>query len=447
MRRLSMVLTDWSDGVLRWVIRLAIIAVPVVLILGSGAVVGLASVWILGLGLQTIERVGRAARPPLSFCLPGFRESLRRRYFGGATMTGLGVSLFVLGLGLWSHRRGSWGTDGNLTYACLQVIGGFLVGMAIGLIVGTPRLILSRLAWNVLMLLSIPLLLAAAAVFPILVEYPIIGIPVCAGMCVFVWLQLGEKAILKRGHRMIIEDALEQRAESGGTRTAPGWVDSLFRERMDHRQYLKAGRYVWGGLYEAFGSLFSYWKWILLAVVITSLVLGLVGNEMGGVAAVICFGFAVRLIRLPVASPVLRPGGRRERYYATFVTALAAAVLLIGAAAAVVVLCRVSAVFLGANLFRGGDHPPDHQSMGLIVLLLPCLLVPAALGIQLMQQEGRGVTWIPWTLSFASVTLLWFWRSTWPEYLRLWFVIAMFVFGWVFFLLTLRAACRRWDLG
>jgi hypothetical protein len=220
-----------------------------------------------------------------------------------------------------------------------------------------------------------------------------------------------------------------------------------FASKMDRRQDLRAGRYIWGGLYEAFGSLFSYWKWVLLAVVATGLVLGLVGDEMAGVIAVICFGFAVRLIRLPVASPVLRPGGRRERYYATFATALAAALLLIGAAAAVVLLSRASAVFLGASLFRGGDHPAAYQSMGLIALLLPCLLVPAALGIQLMQQEGRGITWIPWTLLFASVTLLWFWRSTWPEYLRLWFVMAMFVFGWVFFLLTLRAACRRWDLG
>ena len=165
-----------------------------------------------------------------------------------------------------------------------------------------------------------------------------------------------------------------------------------------------------------------------------------------GTLAVICFGFAVRMIRLPVASPVLRPGGRRERYYATFATGLAAALLLIGAATAVVVLSRVPAVFLGASPFRSGDHALGYRSMGLTALLLPCLLVPMALGIQLMQQEGRGITWIPWILLFASVTLLYFWRSTWPEYLRLWLVAAIFVFGWVFFLFTLRTACRRWDL-
>ncbi len=442
-----MILADWRDHVPRWVFWALVVGVPLVWMLGPTALILIGAFVFLPVGLLTVGRLGDAAKTPLSFCLPGFREALRGRYFRAAAVVGLGVCLFTLGQVVSFRRPEGWMVAGDLTDVCLQIIGGFLVGMAIGLTVGTPRLILSRLVWSVLLLLSIPLLVLAVVAFSAFVEYPTVGIPVCAGLCVFVWLQMGEKAVLKRGHRMLIEDAMEQRAEGGGARTAPAWADSLFRARMDHRQYLQAGRYVWGSLYEAFGSLFSYWKWILLAIVATGLILGLVGNEMAGVIAVIFFGFAVRLIRLPVASLVLRPGGRRERYYATFATALAAALLLIGAAAAVVVLSRVPAVFLGASFLKSGDHALSYRSMGLIALLLPCLLVPAALGIQLMQQEGRGITWIPWTLLFASVTLLYFWRSTWPEHLRLWFLTAIFAFGWVFFLFTLRAACRRWDLG
>jgi hypothetical protein len=447
MRRQSMVPTDWREHVPRWLFWAVISTVPLAWMSGPTVLIFVGPFVFLPFGLLTVGRLGDVAKTPLSFCLPGFRESLRGRYFRAAALVGLGVGLFTGGQVVSFHRPEGWRVAGDLTDVCLRIVGGFLVGMAVGLMVGTPRLILSRLVWSVLLLLSIPLLVGAVVAFSVLVEYPTVAIPVGAGLCVFVWLQLGEKAIVKRGHRMIIEDALEQRAEGGGTRTAPGWADSLFRERMDHRQYLKTGRYIWGGLYEAFGSLFSYWKWILLAVVATGLILGLVGHEMAGVIAIICFGFAVRLIRLPVASPVLRPGGRRERYYATFATALAAALLLLGAAAIVVVLSRVSAVFPGANLFRSGDQALVYRSMGLIALLLPCLLVPVALGIQLMQQEGRGITWVPWTVLFASVTLLYFWRNTWPESLRFWFLMAIFVFGWVFFLFTLYAACRRWDLG
>ena len=85
------------------------------------------------------------------------------------------------------------------------------------------------------------------------------------------------------GNRCADGTSVPQQAEAGVAKTAPPWVDNLFRERMNQQHYLKVGRYAWGGPYEAFGPLFSYWKWILFAPMTAALVLSLTGQEMAGI--------------------------------------------------------------------------------------------------------------------------------------------------------------------
>lgn len=449
-----MVLTDGSDSVWRWVFRVAITGIPVVLILGRTAVVIAGSLAIVILGMLAIGRLGDMAKTPFSFCLPGFRESLRRWYFSTAAVMGLGTCVFGLGQALLFSRREGLAGAGDSIYAYLQAVSGFLVGLAIGLIVGTPRLVLSKAAWGILTLLSIPLFLVAVVTVPAFVEYPLIGIPVCTALCGFVWFRLGNLACVKRGHRRIIAYAAEQEREtateswthSGDVVTVPLWAESLFCGWMQSRPYLSAGRYIWGALYEAFGLWFSYWESILFAVAAAALVLGLLGGQVAPTIALICLVFADRAVRLPVTSTLLLPGGRREKCYAIFATALAASLLLLGAAVVVVVLARVGVLLVSGAFPDGADGPADRTT-SLAGLFLPCVLVPTILSMHVMREDGRGIAWVPGTLLFASVTLLAFWRSTWPEELRLWFLAAIFVFGWVFFLVTLWAAYRRWDLA
>jgi hypothetical protein len=455
---MRMVLADWRKNVLRWVFWAIIAGVPLVWMRGARALFVVGPIVLLLSGWSVVGRLGEGAKTPLSFCLPGFRESLRRRYFSGAAAVGLAGALFALELNLFLTRREVGFDGGALTGVGLQVVNGFLVGMAVALVAGTPRLILSRWAWNVLMLLSIPLVLMAIVAFPAFIAYPTVGIPVCGGLCLFVWLQLGDKAVLKRGHRMIIEDAIERGHEtptkngmawwatSRDAVTVLAWVEGLFRERMQNHPYFSVERYVWGTLYETFGPWLSYWAWILFALAGTALILALFGNGIAPSLALLYFVFLDRTIRLPMTSTLLLPGGRSEKCHATSAKALAASLLLGGAAVAAAVLARIGVLLVSAALPGGTDGLPDIL-MGMAGLLLPCVWLPTILAMELMREGGRWIASIAWVLLFASLMLIPFWRSAWPDWWAFVLLAAMSVFGWAFFLLTLRAACRRWDMG
>ena len=187
MRKLSvnLVLTDWRDHIPLWVFWAVVCGIPLVWMRGLGTLFVVGPLVLLSFGLLAVGRPGQVAKTSLSFCLPGFRESLRRRYFVGAAVTGLAGALLALALNLPLSHQERWPAGGDLTDMYLQVVSGFLVGMAVALVLGTPRLILSRLAWKVLMLLSIPLFLIGVVAIPALVEYPAAGIPVCGGICLF----------------------------------------------------------------------------------------------------------------------------------------------------------------------------------------------------------------------------------------------------------------------
>ncbi len=250
----------------------------------------------------------------------------------------------------------------------------------------------------------------------------------------------------KRGRETATESATHWWAHFANAVTVPPWAECLFRGWMQSRPYLGAGRYIGGALHGAFGPWLSYRESILFGLAAAALVLGLFGNEIAPSIALLYFVFAHRVIRLPVRSTLLLPGGRREKCYATFAAALGASLLLLGAALAVVVLARVGVLLVSAVFPEGGEGLA-HGSTGLAGIFLPFVLVPTTLGLQLTREEGGWITWTALTLSTASLFLILFWPSAWPDRLALALLAALFVFGWVFFLLALRAACRRWDMG
>ncbi len=55
---------------------------------------------LLSLGVARGRRQGEVADKPLSFSLPGFRESLRRRFFMAGGLTGLAGAWLVVSQGL-----------------------------------------------------------------------------------------------------------------------------------------------------------------------------------------------------------------------------------------------------------------------------------------------------------------------------------------------------------
>jgi hypothetical protein len=449
--------TDRSGGIFWWVFLVAILGIPRVWTRGPAEVITVGAIGILVLGLPMMGRLGYVAQAPFTFCLPGFRESLRRRCFGRAAVMGLGGALFALSLSPQIHKAAE---GGDLTYLCLQVVCGFLVGMTAALLIAASRFILPRLDWGIAVLLGISLVVIAPVFMLIMgspVAYSTIAIPISAALCVFVWLRLGNRACLQRGHRMLIADAAQRRrgtapehatkwwAHHADVVTVPPWAESLFRGRMKGRRYLGAGRYLCGSLYEAFGPWFSYWESILFGIAAAALALGLMGSAIAPTIALLYFVFAYRVIRLPLTSTLLLPGGRKEKCHATLVAALAASLLLLGAAVAVVVLARVGVLLLSAAFPEGG-HGLPHGTAGLAGIFLPFVLVPTTLVIQLTREEGR-ITSIALIVSTASLFLILLWPSAWPDWLALALLAALFAFGWVFFLFALRAACRRWDMG
>ena len=390
---------------------------------------------IIFLGMGMVERPGDAAKAPFCFCLPGFRESLRRRYFIAAAVMGLGVALFPLVLTLFLDGREKLADYLSVVHVCLQMVSGFLLGMAIGLTIGTPRLILSRLAWNLLMLLAIPLVLAAVVAFTAFIEYPILGIPPGLALCVFVWSRLGDMQQLRQGHRAMIEDAWEQQAEVGVTKTASPQVDGAFRGLMARRRRSDAMRYVWGSLYRTFGMTLSRGKWTIVLVFVCVVVLGYVPEWLVR-AAFVGAGLAATGLHLPVTFDGLwLPVGRRERCYATMATAVAASLLLIVAATVLTVLSWLFSPFM-PDLFGGDLHyvPMDVRMIG-----LPPLLVPWVFAIRLLAYRFRFAETIAgWVVMAAAILFFLFGGREWLERIDGAAAIRILAGGWASFLLALR---------
>ncbi|MEN6574737.1 MAG: hypothetical protein ABFD90_00230 [Phycisphaerales bacterium] len=444
---MKIMLIDWDDGVRRWVSRIAIMGVPLALILEQSVlpavVVGalLVMVLLMSLGVDRIRRQNNVADKPFSFCLPGFRESLRRRLFATAAIMGLALSIYPLVPCLLIRFRDPV-PDTNPLGLVLSTVAAFLMGMVIALVMGAFRFVLSRLAWDLLMLLSIPLFLAAVAAFCVFVEYPLVGIPLCAGACVFVWFGLGDLRRVKRGHRILVDAALDRRAQVGVTKTASPWVEGLFRRPMEHRSRFQTGRYVWGSLYRAFGLVFSYWIWILVSIAGCALVLGYFGIW----SATAAFGIlAVSAVHRPVVfDGIWLPLGRKERRHATIAVAVAVWLLCIGAAG-LVTICS-----WGFSLLLSGSAGAAYAGIDPKCIYLVCALVPWALAWRLFRlthfRVADAIAWGTATIGTVVLGLLMLGRVTWPKPAEPILFLAGLIGGWAFFLLALREACMRASL-
>ena len=412
------------------------IGIVVVWAVRPAALISLVAIMIVPLSVPLAGRPEDVARASFSFCLPGFRESLRRRFFVGATAMGLAISVPLLWLALPLHQRQELTGYVDVADTGLRVVGIFFIGMTIGLMtMGSLRLALSRLAWSILMLMAIPLVPAAVVLFVVFIEHPLIGIPSCLALCVFVWFRLGDMRQVKRGHRAIVEDALEQRAQVGVTKTASPQVDSLFHGLMAHRRRFDTIRYIWGSLYRAFGMVFSRWVRMIVLAVVCVVVLGYAPEWLVR-AAFMGVGLAAARLHLPVTFDGLwLPVGRRERCYATMATAVVASLLLLVAA---VVLTVLSWLFspLMPDFFGGDLHyaPIDVRMIG-----LPPLLVAWVFAVRLFSYRFTFVdTMTGWLVVAVVILFFLFGGREWLEWIDGAAAIRILAAGWASFLLALR---------
>ncbi|MHC4745509.1 MAG: hypothetical protein ACYS8Z_26645 [Planctomycetota bacterium] len=393
---------------------------------------------LMWLSHQVVHTQREAAGKPFSFCLPGYRESLRKLNVTGAALSGMGFGLMFTAYA-WLL------VEGALFEIILRAAGGFCVGITCILASGnTLRFSLSRLGWGIIMLLSPALFVGGVlAIFyafeHAIAWYPLI--PLSLVFSVLVLRGLGDMERLRCGHRMIVEDAMEARVLAGYKKTVSPCVEDLFVRCMERA---KAGRHIPGGLYRTFGEILSHWLWIVVSIVVGALLLCYTNKWMAELAFVV-IGAAAFRIDLPVRSDILFPEGRRERYRASIAVAIGASLLLVAAAAGVTALSWLYAMFMPE--MKG--HPCEAIPFGLVYL--PCVLAPGFFALQLLGLKAQAIAVIhvvAITVVFAgSVINLNLEGCTWPEYTRGVLFSSVFFGGWIAFLLTSRLVCSRWSLS
>lgn len=382
-------------------------------------------------------KVGELTQTTLSFCLPGLRESLRKLFFSFAVAFGL---TFCLGWMLIGFEPGQshGATNSVWTYAVLSALGSFLLGMAGSLAVSVLRFVLHPLAWGILALLSIPLGLIGFYCVLALCEYPFVAIPISATVLVFFWVRLGNMACVRRGHRAILDEAMDPRVLVGFKRPAPAWVDHLFLGRAEQCCPLGLGRHIWASFYRAFGSVLTYWKWILGGAVLASVALGLMPRSVVEVMFV-CLGLGAATMNLPVTSSLLLPAGRRERFWGSVAAGIAMSFLLLVVAAIIGGVAEIVALRFGVGASDVG--------LRIASAWLACVLVPWTCAGRL---GGSGVLRIA---SGSGVTLAWLFALVLcgqffdffalPTPRRYLVLASVLVCGWAVFVLTLRQGGAR----
>jgi hypothetical protein len=448
---MSIVLIDRSNGILRWmterILVAAVISIPLALVMGRGAALFVGMLLIVLLSSEMALRLAGVVGKPVSFCLPGFRESLRRRYFYVALLMGLGVSIIPLSTEVFLPFSHEYTTALDLLGVCLEMMAAFLLGMVGCLTLGAYRIIFPRSVWHVLMFLAVLLPLGVPWVFGWAFEYPLISGPVCALACVLIWFRLGNMARVKETQRRTIEDARGEQTRIGTAQApAPPGVDDSFRREMERRRYFGVTRYICGSFYETFGWLLSKWKWILAGVVAAAIVANFVRSGVIEFMFVLSGFFVAGGLLSPTTFTLLVPGGRKERYWATLALAVVGSLLLVGIAGSIALLSEVFAIFLAAAFSWGNTHGLLFGQMGPAVVLLPCLLVPVALGVGLIDHKHEMISEVFGGLVLISLVLTPLWYRRRPDLLGRELFAGVFVFGCIFFLFTLRAACRRWDV-
>lgn len=374
-----------------------------------------------------------------SFCLPGYRESLRRCYFIAATYVGLGAVPFGLLL-CWidlsvQHAFSVMGI-------VVRILGAFFVGAAAYLCIGVDfRFVVSRLVWNLLRLLSIPLFLIAVIILSALIEYPALGILLGLALCVFMWFRLGDVACVRRGHRMIVQDALERQAQVGVTRTVSPAVEGLFLRLVKSVRGSMTATHLWGGLYRTFGLILSYWKWLLFSIVCAALVLGYTGESNAFVA----LGLVALVVRLPIFSGMLLPEGRKEKPRLAIAVAVVTTVWLMVMASLVVALswCLVG--------YMPHAFGTDYAGLDPWNIALPSALVPWLFVLQLLfAEELNSMSTIAPLIAAVSMTIVALFAPqilTWIGISRVIVFGVILISGWAFFLPILRRVCTSGDLS
>ena len=344
------------------------------------------------------------AAKPLSFVLPGYRESLRTLTFSRAVRWGVAFSLWAFSLSwsrllffweirqIWAHRLAdlppgvSLPVKPGIAEMSLGAVGGFLGGMALCFGSTISSLAEFRRSWRGLLFVGLeiamfPALLWFAWSEHVFLVWPIL-IPLSIFYIVYFWVRLGDYDWVKRGHRAMIANAIEGPSPIVthvrydrliARRRSERRIERLFLGQMRGTSASSIGRYVWAWLYCTFGLILPYWRWLAIPLLVGVVVLGWTSRSLTEVVLLTVGGLVTADI-LPDTSNMLWPESRRQRYAVAVIAAAFTTALLMTSSAAIGVSSWLLAAVAPPISWR--MHHLQYAGIPVASLWLICLPVP-----------------------------------------------------------------------
>jgi len=422
---------------------------------GKGQFIGLVALAFVIGGLLATALPIEVLTKPFSYCLPGHRKVVRKFIFSVAVVFNFLASLlFLMYPGLHSWQL------------VLVVYSAFCAGLIFyWLGVGLAFGVRNSVAWIGLW----PLIIFGGAFFGlhIVIERAIVGNPfgvILVGVLssVLAWLWLGDARLARRycgvpgigffdaWNRDKMQRYRRVRAaikwDKLKKHPSP-WVETFFLGRMNRHDYTSAGRYIWGGLYSAFGialSQLSQWKEAFSGLFLALVLVCLMGY-MGPWTINILFimpGLMIAQMRLPVYSSMLISGGRNERYRCAITLVITTAVLITVLATIVAALSLPLATIMPDITLRGITFA--FYAMNIKLFFVPLLMIPIVFTIQLIFY----IKPIFMVFSIMLVFMVLFatgiiWGEQFGAVINPMYIVSPVVLSWVLFLLVLRYVCTR----
>ncbi|MCE5339844.1 MAG: hypothetical protein LLF92_01775 [Planctomycetaceae bacterium] len=211
-------------------------------------------------------------------------------------------------------------------------------------------------------------------------------------------------------------------------------------------------RYIWGSLYQAFALFFSQRKWGAISFVITmSIWLGIcyMSRGIGNILFVIP-GIIMIQAYLPIHSPMLINGGRRERFWALFVVIVADTILIMLLTSGLALLTKLIAPIMPA--LTVSNEVVRFNPLDIRLFFIPLFIIPLMMALRLLLHK------IPVLMMFTAIivfTAVWaatmaFFTATRKNitlpYVNPLSIICLIVIAWLIFVVVLRRVCLKRNL-
>jgi hypothetical protein len=179
------------------------------------------------LGLRLRERIAEITNKPLSFCLPGYRRSLRPCHFAVGGLVGVGLALWLLGAALfrWEMREAYSNLPPQFArpdapepaFVVLAMTGVFFAATAVSAAIwalGYSTRRGTRAIAFVWVLICMAVVINAS-----MWRIPwFVLMPIWLVIGVFAWIRLGDIGYVTRGHRRMIGSQRSTRILPAATR-------------------------------------------------------------------------------------------------------------------------------------------------------------------------------------------------------------------------------------